>query len=59
MLSYFCHNVQRDRRLKEEIKKCKETNRSLNDFFSTREVLDIFFYHLDGVELLINLNPLQ
>jgi hypothetical protein len=43
MLSYFCHNVQRDRRLKEEIKKCKETNRSLNDFFSTREVLDIFF----------------
>jgi hypothetical protein len=23
--------------------KCKETNRSLNDFFSTRGVLDIFF----------------
>jgi hypothetical protein len=34
---------KRDRRLKEEIKKCKETNRSLNDFFSTRGVLDIFF----------------
>jgi hypothetical protein len=33
---------KRDRRLKEEIKKCKETNRSLNDFFSTRGVLDIF-----------------
>jgi hypothetical protein len=44
-----------DRRLKEEIKKnlkykkknikkkCKETNRSLNDFFSTTGVLDIFF----------------
>ena len=24
---------KRDRRLKEEIKQCKETNRSLNDFF--------------------------
>ena len=57
---------KRDRRLKEEIKKClkykkknikkkcKETNRSLNDFFSTTRVLDIFFS-----ELLINLNPLQ
>ena len=33
---------KRDRRLKEEIKKCKETNRSLNDFFSTTGVLDIF-----------------
>jgi hypothetical protein len=30
---------KRDRRLKEEIKKCKETNRSLNDFFSTRKKL--------------------
>ena len=50
---------KRDRRLKEEIKKCKETNKSLNDFFSTRGVLDIFFQHLDGVELLINFNPLQ
>jgi hypothetical protein len=31
---------KRDRRLKEEIKKCKETNRSLNDFFSTTGVLE-------------------
>ena len=47
---------KRDRRLKEEIekslknkkkkkkkKKYKETNRSLNNFFSTTGVLDIFF----------------
>jgi adenine-specific DNA methylase len=45
---------KRDRRLKEKIKfflkkkkkkegKCKETNRSFNDFFSTTGVLDIFF----------------
>jgi hypothetical protein len=47
---------KRDRRLKEEIEKClkykkkkkinkkyKETNRSLNNFFSTTGVLDIFF----------------
>jgi predicted PurR-regulated permease PerM len=46
---------KRDRRLKEEIKKylkhrkkknnnnkCKETNRSLKNFFSTTGVLDIF-----------------
>ena len=37
---------KRDRRLKEEIKKCKETNRSLNDFFSTRGVLDIYFFSI-------------
>jgi hypothetical protein len=45
---------KRDRRLMEEIKKClkykkkyikkcKETNRSLNDCFSITGVLDIFF----------------
>jgi hypothetical protein len=31
---------KRDRRLKEEIKKCKETNRSLNDFFSSTNKLE-------------------